>query len=94
MNVDEEMIKYSRSSDRHPDRDEPASAQVYGSTVISALLFAMAHFSLSRSLPLIALGVIISLLFAASRNLVTAVALHSLWNMWVLATITARVAGA
>jgi len=64
--------------------------RVPGAAVASALLFSMAHFSLSRSLPLTLLGVVIGVLFAASRNLTTAVALHAAWNFWVLITIGSR----
>jgi len=66
--------------------------KVPGAVVASAVLFSMAHFSLSRSLPLVLLGAVIGVLFAASRNLTTAVVLHSLWNFWVLITIGGRVA--
>ena len=41
--------------------------KVPGAVVASAVLFSMAHFSLSRSLPLVLLGAVIGVLFAASR---------------------------
>ena len=57
----------------------PLSASI----VASALIFACVHFSFQRFLTLVLLGVAFGVLYAESDNLLTAVAAHSLWNMWV-----------
>ena len=51
----------------------------------SAAIFAAAHFSAHRVLPLTGLGVALGLLFnVTSRNLLACVLLHSAWNCYVL----------
>ena len=64
----------------------PVSAAV----LLSSLVFAAAHFSLQRFAPLLLLGVIMGTLFVRSRNLLSSVALHSLWNMWIFWQVCCR----
>lgn len=63
---------------------------ISGAVLASSLIFAAAHFSLQRFAPLLLLGIIMGTLFVRSRNLLTSVALHSLWNMWVFWQVCCR----
>lgn len=55
-----------------------------GSSIIcSSVIFAIAHFSVQRMLPLFFLGVVMGVVFVRSRNLVASIVLHSLWNGFV-----------
>jgi len=65
-----------------------------GAVLASSLIFAAAHFSLQRFAPLLLLGIIFGTLFVRSRNLVSSVALHSLWNLYIFAQLCWRTAGA
>jgi len=51
----------------------------------SALVFALAHFSGSRFVPLLLLGGLLGALFVRTRSLGTAVAAHALWNVYIFA---------
>jgi uncharacterized protein len=53
---------------------------VWGSVLVSALVFSIAHLSLSEVLPLTTLGIILGLVYTRSRNLLAPILLHSLWN--------------
>ena len=53
--------------------------------VVSSLLFAAHHLSLTAALPLAALGATWSYLYLASGNLLVPVAIHALWNARVFA---------
>lgn len=57
---------------------------VRAAVVASSLLFAMCHFRLQTFLPLLVLGIIFSLIFLITRNLLPPIILHSLWNIYVL----------
>lgn len=46
----------------------------------SALVFALAHQSLSEILPLTTLGAVLGFVYSRSRNLLAPILLHSLWN--------------
>jgi membrane protease YdiL (CAAX protease family) len=48
--------------------------------IVSSLLFAIAHLSLSEILPLTVLGIVLGVVYTRSRNLLSAILLHSLWN--------------
>ncbi|MBE9138720.1 CPBP family intramembrane metalloprotease [Nodosilinea sp. LEGE 07088] len=50
------------------------------SIVVSALIFATAHLSLSEVLPLTLLGAILGFVYTRSRNLISPMVLHSAWN--------------
>ncbi|GJP38435.1 hypothetical protein CLOM_g22873 [Closterium sp. NIES-68] len=56
---------------------------LWASVVVSAMVFALAHFSLQRMLPLFFLGLVIGVVFVRSRNLLASILLHSLWNGFV-----------
>ena len=52
--------------------------------LLSSGLFALAHATASRFLTLFALGVVIGLAYHITKNLMVAVSVHSLWNIYVL----------
>lgn len=60
---------------------------VWGSILISGLLFAIAHLSLSEILPLTALGIVLGVVYTRSRNLLAPMLLHSLWNSGTLLSL-------
>ncbi|KAL3678655.1 hypothetical protein R1sor_021611 [Riccia sorocarpa] len=53
---------------------------LWGAICVSALAFALAHFSMQRILPLTFLGLVMGFVFVRSRNLLASIVLHSLWN--------------
>jgi uncharacterized protein len=55
--------------------------------VLSSLIFAIAHLSLSEVLPLMVLGMILGFVYTRSRNLLSPILLHSLWNSGTLMTL-------
>ncbi|MDF5706342.1 MAG: type II CAAX endopeptidase family protein [Nostoc sp. S4] len=60
---------------------------VWASILVSSLLFAIAHLSLSEILPLTALGVVLGVVYTRSRNLLAPMLLHSLWNSGTLLSL-------
>ncbi|WP_016951194.1 type II CAAX prenyl endopeptidase Rce1 family protein [Anabaena sp. PCC 7108] len=60
---------------------------VWGSILVSSLLFAAAHLSLSEILPLTALGMVLGVVYTRSRNLFAPMLLHSLWNSGTLLSL-------
>ncbi|MDK2411044.1 CPBP family glutamic-type intramembrane protease [Aphanizomenon sp. PH219] len=60
---------------------------VWGAILISSLLFAAAHLSLSEILPLTALGIVLGIVYTRSRNLLSSMLLHSLWNSGTLISL-------
>ena len=60
----------------------------------TSLLFALVHFSREGLLPLLLLGCVFGGAYAATRNLLAPVALHSLWNVWLLVQLLRSGAGA
>ncbi|MEA5578589.1 type II CAAX endopeptidase family protein [Anabaena sp. UHCC 0451] len=60
---------------------------VWGSVLVSSLLFAAAHLSLSEILPLTALGIVLGIVYTRSRNLLAPMLLHSLWNSGTLLSL-------
>jgi membrane protease YdiL (CAAX protease family) len=60
---------------------------VWGAIFISSLLFAAAHLSLSEILPLTALGMVLGIVYTRSRNLLSSMLLHSLWNSGTLISL-------
>ena len=60
---------------------------VWGAIVISGLIFAIAHLSLSEVLPLTTLGIILGIVYTRSRNLLAPMLLHSLWNSGTLISL-------
>lgn len=59
----------------------------WGAIVVSSLIFALAHLSLSEVLPLTALGIMLGLVYMRTRNLLTSMLLHSLWNSGTLLSL-------
>ena len=53
---------------------------VWGAILLSSFIFAAAHLSLSEVLPLTLLGAILAWVYTRSRNLLSPMLLHSLWN--------------
>ncbi|CAM6084396.1 unnamed protein product [Calypogeia fissa] len=53
---------------------------LWGAIFVSALAFALAHFSMQRILPLTFLGLVMGFVFVRSKNLLASIVLHSLWN--------------
>ncbi|CEJ47148.1 CPBP family intramembrane glutamic endopeptidase [Umezakia ovalisporum] len=60
---------------------------VWGAIILSSLLFAIAHLSLSEILPLTALGIVLGIVYTRSRNLLAPMLLHSLWNSGTLLSL-------
>jgi membrane protease YdiL (CAAX protease family) len=53
---------------------------LWGAIGISASLFAVAHLNIADFLPLVVLGCILGTVYSQSRNLLSSILLHSLWN--------------
>ncbi len=53
---------------------------MWGAIVASSLLFAAAHLNISEVLPLAVLGIVLGVVYTRSRNLLSSILLHSLWN--------------
>ena len=60
---------------------------VRSAIAISALIFAVAHLSLSEVLPLTTLGIVLAVVYTRSRNLLASILLHSLWNSGTLISL-------
>jgi uncharacterized protein len=60
---------------------------VTSAIIISALIFAVAHLSLSEVLPLATLGIVLGVVYTRSRNLLAPMLLHSLWNSGTLISL-------
>ncbi len=55
--------------------------------VVSSFIFAIAHLSLSETLPLTALGIVLGVVYTRSRNLLAPMLLHGLWNSGTLVSL-------
>ncbi|WP_448574349.1 CPBP family intramembrane glutamic endopeptidase [Trichothermofontia sp.] len=60
---------------------------VNGAIVGSALVFAVAHLSLSEVLPLFVLGLVLGVVYTRSQNLLAPMLLHGLWNSGTLVSL-------
>lgn len=60
---------------------------VNGAIVGSALVFALAHLSLSEVLPLFVLGLVLGVVYTRSQNLLAPMLLHGLWNSGTLMSL-------
>lgn len=60
---------------------------VWGSILVSSLLFAAVHLSLSEVLPLTVLGIVLGVVYTRSRNLLAPMLVHSLWNSGTLLSL-------
>ena len=58
-----------------------------GAIIISGLIFAVAHLSLSEVLPLATLGIVLGFVYTRSRNLLAPMLLHCLWNSGTLVSL-------
>ncbi|KAK7279882.1 hypothetical protein RJT34_24941 [Clitoria ternatea] len=56
---------------------------VWCAILVSSVAFALAHFNIQRTLPLVFLGMVMGAVFVRSRNLLPSMLLHSLWNAFV-----------
>jgi membrane protease YdiL (CAAX protease family) len=53
---------------------------VWGAIGLSSFLFALAHQNLSEVIPLMTLGCVLGMVYTRSRNLLSSMLVHSLWN--------------
>lgn len=60
---------------------------LWGAISLSALLFAIAHQNASEILPLFVLGCVLGFVYSRSRNLLSSMLLHSLWNSGTLLSL-------
>jgi uncharacterized protein len=60
---------------------------VWSAIVLSSLLFAIAHLSFSEVLPLATLGMVLGVVYTRSRNLLSSILLHGLWNAGTLLSL-------
>ncbi|MGC9503682.1 lysostaphin resistance A-like protein [Baaleninema sp.] len=60
---------------------------VWGAIVLSSLVFALAHLSVSEVLPLATLGIVLGVVYTRSRNLLAAMLMHGLWNSGTLLSL-------
>jgi membrane protease YdiL (CAAX protease family) len=58
--------------------------------VSNSLLFALCHFRLETLAPLFVLGLVFGGVYVRTNNLVPSILLHSLWNVYVVATMVLR----
>ena len=57
---------------------------VWGAIILSGVIFAIAHLSLSEILPLATLGILLGFVYTRSRSLLSSIMVHSLWNSGTL----------
>lgn len=60
---------------------------VWGAIALSGTIFALAHLNLSEVLPLTTLGIILGVVYTRSRNLLSSMLLHCLWNSGTLLSL-------
>ncbi|MCC5899894.1 MAG: CPBP family intramembrane metalloprotease [Phormidium sp. BM_Day4_Bin.17] len=60
---------------------------VWGAILVSSLIFAVAHLSVSEVLPLATLGIVLGITYTRSRNLLAAMLMHGLWNSGTLVSL-------
>ena len=60
---------------------------IWGAIIASGFLFAIAHLNISEVLPLAVLGIILGVVYTRSRNLLSSMLLHSLWNSGTLLSL-------
>jgi uncharacterized protein len=56
----------------------------WGAILLSSLIFAIVHLSLSEVLPLMALAIVLGFVYTKTQNLLASMLLHSLWNSGTL----------
>ncbi|ACB51805.1 unknown [Crocosphaera subtropica ATCC 51142] len=60
---------------------------LWGAIGLSSVVFAVAHLNLSEVLPLTILGMVLGVVYTKSRNLLSSMLLHSLWNSGTLISL-------
>jgi hypothetical protein len=60
---------------------------VWGAILLSSLIFAVAHLNISEVLPLTTLGIILGVVYTRSRNMLSSMLLHGLWNSGTLLSL-------
>ncbi|MGL5083275.1 MAG: lysostaphin resistance A-like protein [Microcoleaceae cyanobacterium] len=60
---------------------------VSGAIALSSLVFALAHLNVSEVMPLMTLGIVLGTVYTRSRNLLSSMLLHSLWNSGTLLSL-------
>ncbi|MEL7034648.1 MAG: CPBP family glutamic-type intramembrane protease [Cyanobacteria bacterium J06592_8] len=55
--------------------------------VLSSLFFAIAHMNISEIIPLMTLGIVLGVVYTRSRNLLSSMLLHCLWNSGTLLSL-------
>ena len=56
--------------------------------VVTALVFALCHFRLETVAPLLLLGLVLGGVYMRTNNLMPPILVHSLWNLYVIWTIS------
>ena len=63
---------------------------VNAALVLSSVVFGVAHCSWQRFLPLVMLGLLMGTVYIRTRNLLTPVALHAFWNVYIFWRLLAK----
>ncbi|NJN48928.1 MAG: CPBP family intramembrane metalloprotease [Alkalinema sp. RL_2_19] len=59
----------------------------WGAILLSGLIFAVVHLSLSEVLPLMTLAIVLGFVYTKTQNLMASMLLHSLWNSGTLVAL-------
>ncbi|MGI0487665.1 type II CAAX prenyl endopeptidase Rce1 family protein [Pantanalinema rosaneae CENA516] len=60
---------------------------MWGAIALSSVIFAVAHLNLSEVLPLMTLGMVLGFVYVRSRNLLSSMLLHGIWNSGTLVSL-------
>ena len=60
------------------------------SILLSSLVFALAHFSTERLIPLTFLGMLMCVVYIRSKNILAPIILHSLWNAFAFVELIVK----
>ena len=60
------------------------------SILLSSLVFALAHFSMERLIPLTFLGMLMCVVYIRSKNILAPIILHSLWNAFAFVELIVK----
>jgi hypothetical protein len=60
---------------------------MWGAIALSSFIFAIAHLNLSEVLPLTILGMVLGFVYVRSRNLLSSMLLHGIWNSGTLISL-------
>ena len=58
--------------------------------MLSSLVFALAHFSTERLIPLTFLGMLMCVVYIRSKNILAPIILHSLWNAFAFVELIVK----